>query len=312
MYASLDRALRPRLRTFVHAVAVLSACAGIAAPAAAGTYVVGNRAFPATPLTEDPFVADEVSSTVSHIRFGASGANPATKETEFDFGAARRLTQNLGLSVEGGYAIQQPTGGSNVYGFTNLDVTLKYQFYLNDAHELLLSGGVTREFGGTGALRVGADSVGTTTPTIYFGKGFGDLPDSLAYLKPLAVTGTLGYQLADERGPARPDQLATGLSVQYSLRYLEGNVKYLGLPEFIDRLTPLMEISYTTPATAHPGTTTVGTVAAGVIYSGNRYDLGIEAMIQTAGQPHSNVGVLASLHLRLDRFFSGPLFGAGE
>ena len=32
----------------------------------------------------------------------------------------------------------------------------------------------------------------STTPTMYFGKGFGDLP--IGCLRPFALTGTLGYR----------------------------------------------------------------------------------------------------------------------
>ena len=32
-------------------------------------------------------------------------------------------------------------------------------------------------------------------PTFWFGKGFGDLPDSLKWLRPFAVTGQVGYAI---------------------------------------------------------------------------------------------------------------------
>ena len=42
----------------------------------------------------------------------------------------------------------------------------------------------------TGQAKVGAESFTTFSPTFFFGKGFGDLPDSMSMLKPLAITGT--------------------------------------------------------------------------------------------------------------------------
>ena len=33
------------------------------------------------------------------------------------------------------------------------------------------------------------------TPTYYFGQGFGELPDTIGWARPLAVTGQVGYQI---------------------------------------------------------------------------------------------------------------------
>ena len=41
---------------------------------------------------------------------------------------------------------------------------------------------------------MGATPWSTITPTFYFGKGFGDLPDSAGFLRAFAVTGEVGYQ----------------------------------------------------------------------------------------------------------------------
>ena len=69
----------------------------------------------------------------------------------------------------------------------------KYQFLTSAEHEAILSAGVGVEWGDTGARKVGAEPQTTITPTLYFGKGAGDLPEDLALLKPLAVTGLIGY-----------------------------------------------------------------------------------------------------------------------
>ena len=66
----------------------------------------------------------------------------------------------------------------------------------------MLSLGVSREFARTGAngtngAALDNDDSSSTTPTIFWGKGFGDLP--IGYLRPLAITGTLGYTIADKK-----------------------------------------------------------------------------------------------------------------
>jgi hypothetical protein len=295
---------------FRHAPRVTLCWLALGAAASAGPYIAGNRAFPATPTTDDPFVADEFALNIAQTRQGSTASSPTVREHEFEVEIAKRLTENLGLSFSGGYKIADSVGASSRYGFENFKATAKYQVYESDAHELLASLGVIREFGATGAARVDADHVSATTPTIYAGKGFGDLPDGVAVLKPLAVTGTFGYQFADTRSTAKPDLIVAGGSIQYSLRYLEGNVHYLGLPEFIDRLTPLVEILYTTPASRAAGTVTSGTVAPGVVYSGNRFDLGVEALIPATRQAGTNLGFIVSLHWRPGGVFETLLTGS--
>ena len=66
---------------------------------------------------------------------------------------------------------------------------------MNSEHEFLISTGLNSEAGGTGAARVGADPFSTLTPTLYFGKGLGDLPRSLDMLRPFAIMGQLAYPI---------------------------------------------------------------------------------------------------------------------
>lgn len=289
-------------------LALLAPCG--AAAAADADYVVGNRYFAPTTITDDPFVADSAYATVSRMR---TGTLPNTDDTAAILAVSGRITDRLGLEIEDGYHVVGQAGAANAYGFDNLAVILKYQFVVSDAHELVLSGGVERGFGGTGSDAIGADRVGATAPTFYFGKGMGDLPDGLAYLRPLAVTGLVAYEISDRRGTARPDTLSPGLSLQYNLRYLEGNVRYLGLPEFVDRLTPIVEAAFDTPATRAPGGTTTGTVAAGLVYVGNSFDVAVEATWPATRASGKGMGFATLLRLRLDRLFHGPLLaGIGQ
>jgi hypothetical protein len=52
-------------------------------------------------------------------------------------------------------------------------------------YEPLVSVGVAWGIGQSGAPAVGADEPNTIQPGIFFGKGFGDLPDWLAWARPL-------------------------------------------------------------------------------------------------------------------------------
>jgi hypothetical protein len=89
----------------------------------------------------------------------------------------------------------------------------------------------------------------------------------------------------------------------------------LGLPDFINHLIPLVEASLQTPVsnTLASGTTTTGTINPGVIWVGNYFQVGVEALIPINRQSGSNVGVIAQLHLYLDDIepngIGKPLFG---
>jgi hypothetical protein len=58
-----------------------------------------------------------------------------------------------------------------------------------------LSAGLSVERGSIGSSTVGAEAFNTYTPTLYFGKGLGDLPDRLSWIRPVAITGQIGYAI---------------------------------------------------------------------------------------------------------------------
>jgi hypothetical protein len=282
-----------------------------AAPAAATPYQVGDRWFPSTPLTDDPFVADAVYATFQHLRQPGS---PNFGENDLTLGFEKRITDRLGISFAGKYEILTPLGQGNVYGWDNLYAALKYQAFENAPHETAVSLGVTREFGGTGTSRVGAEAIGFITPTLYAAKGFGDLPDDLKYLRPFAVTGTFGIKVPDARihdGNDYADMAVAGLSLQYSLKYLQGNVEYVGLPPLIGRLIPIVEFTYTAPVSRSFGNPPIGRVAPGIIYSDNGLDFGLEAVLPVNRQSGTGIGVIAKAHIPLDQIatvLAKPLF----
>ncbi|MBI3637145.1 MAG: hypothetical protein HY216_13195 [Candidatus Rokubacteria bacterium] len=106
--------------------------------------LVGQRFFPATLATDDPFVADELSlPTLFHL----------TRETDVSGEFSKRLGPNLGIGLGGTWKILDPAGSPTITGFDNLEVTLKYTVFKSEAHETLLSVGLGWDVGGTGAKR---------------------------------------------------------------------------------------------------------------------------------------------------------------
>ncbi len=161
---------------------------------AAAHCFVGARFFPATLATDDPCVADELSlPTVSYSQTGDVNSAP---EWDISGELSKRITDDLGISVGDTWTHIRPTGGPTSAGFSNLETALQYQLLKNDTHEFAMLLGLVVDWGGTGASNSGLGTpYSVFTPTFYFGKGFGDLPDSAGWLRAFAVTGQIGYQM---------------------------------------------------------------------------------------------------------------------
>ncbi|MFM0238550.1 hypothetical protein [Paraburkholderia phytofirmans] len=270
--------------------AALLAAAGVllCAPTLAGAHAIaGNRVFPATMAVDDPGVGDEANLQFGHQRVPGDDGDQSINT--FDFEYDKLITPRLAVSVDGTYAMQN---NPRARGFDNFGVGLKYLLYVNDAHEFMTSVGVNAELGGTGSRAI-ADNFSTISPTIYAGKGMGDLPDSLAYLRPLAITGEAGPALTT--GAGQPNAFNYGFTVQYSLPYLQQHVRDVGLSQPFANLIPLVEI----PLSRSQGQTT-GTVNPGFIWI-NRYgQFGVEAQIPINRASGSHVGILVQAHIFFD------------
>src|SRR5260370_10653312 len=159
--------------------------------------IVGNRFFPATLTIDDPGVNDELSlPTVANFN---TGDDPSVRQRDISAEFSKRITEAFAVSFGSTFSsLKSPGGptGMGASGFQNFETTFKYRVFRDPVHEFVMSVGVNIEWGGTGAESVGADPFNTYTPTVYFGKGFGDLPDTLSWIRPDAIPVQVGYSLA--------------------------------------------------------------------------------------------------------------------
>jgi len=300
-------------------LASASLALSLASESAAAHGFAGKRFFPATISTDDPFVADELSlPTVSSQRFSASGDEPSTRETDISIDVSKRITDNFGIGFGALYKQLQPEGGDRRRGFDNLAANLKYQFYTTAEREAIVSAGLDVDFGGSGSRFVGAESFSTFTPGIFFGKGMGDLPDEWKFLRPLAITGQVGVGIpssassttvsdaGDVSVDRHPNTLKWGFAIEYSLIYLQSNVKDVGLGEPFNRMIPVVEIPLTTQLN-RGGSGTTGSINPGIIWSGQYMQLAAEAVIPINRASGSGVGFIAQLHFYLDDLFPNSL-----
>ena len=283
---------------------------------AAGHGFAGARFFPATLSTDDPFVNDELSLPTVSTMQAAEG-----RETTIAMEIAKRITPNLGIELGEEFAVLNPNREHATSGFGNLELSAKYQFLTNAEHEAILSLGAEVEIGGTGQQRVEADSFSTWTPAFFFGKGLGDLPDTLSLLRPVAITGVIGVGIptsastrnSDDEIERHPDVLQYGFALEYSLIYLQQQVKDVGLSAPFDRLIPLVEFSFETPLNRGEEGHTTGTINPGVIWSSKYVQFGVEAIVPINKGTGESVGVIGQIHFYLDDLFprslGRPLFG---
>jgi hypothetical protein len=289
---------------------------------AAAHCFVGARFLPATLTTDDPCVADEMS--LPTVQF--SSANPSGRENDVGVDFAKRITENFGITVASTWTFVRPpandaTLGTSASGFQNLETAFQYQVLKNAEHEFALLAGVVVEWGGTGAAGVGAESWSIIQPTVYFGKGFGDLPDSFGIVRAFAITGQAGYQIPTTsfditNQVSIPQNAAYGGSLQFSFPYLKSNVIDLQLPDFINHLIPIVEAQFVSPVGNNFGNPwiTTGTVNPGVIWVGDYFQVGVEAIVPINRASGTNIGAIAQLHFYLDDIFPNsigrPLIGS--
>jgi hypothetical protein len=274
---------------------------------------VGARFFPATLAIDDPCVADELSMpTVSWSRTADS---PPANEWDISGELSKRITEDFGISIgETWSQIHQP-GGFTAAGFADLETTFQYQLLKDQNHELAMLLGLIVDWGGTGATNSGLGTpYSLLTPTYYFGKGFGDLPDSAGWLRAFAITGQIGYQIPTQSYDLTqnlfiPQVLTYGASLQYSMPYLKSEIQDLQLPDLINHLIPIVEAQLSTPVANNFGNSyaTTGTINPGVIWVGTYYQVGLEAQVPVNRESGSGVGFLGQLHLYLDDMFPSTL-----
>jgi hypothetical protein len=296
-------------------------------PVAAGAHcIIGNRFFPATLNVDDPCVADELSlPTIAGFK---NGDDPSAQEFDISGEYSKTITPNFGISFEEAWIHLDTPGVGTVSGFDNLGTSFKYQFVRDASRELAMSISLDADWGGTGSSAIDAEPFTTLTPTLFLGKGLGFMQTPI--LKPFAITAQVGYAIPTKSSTSQPDEetgfidttpnprsIVWGGTLQYSMPYLKSSVRDFGLPEFVNRLIPLVELNLSSEVSNFDGEErTTGTVNPGVIYVADKFQLAAEAIIPINRASGDGIGVMGQLHFYLDDIFprslGTPLFGGGN
>ena len=168
--------------------------------------------------------------------------------------------------------------------------------------------------GGTGSKALYSyQSYTTYTPNLYLGKGFNELPDSLKFLRPLAVTTVTGYDLYANNADSNAFEWSG--SIQYSIPYLQEHVEDVGIPRPFRDMIPLVEFQMTTP-TNRNATPTTGTIDPGILWEGKYCQISGEVSIPINSASGPAVGGLIQCQIFIDdlfpKIFGHPIFGSDD
>lgn len=267
--------------------------------------VVGQRFIPSTLAVEDPFVSDEMNL----VTFNRAPRSREGRETSVGLEISKRLHPDFAIAVGWEYLFVDPTDGPRVSGAANPEINLKYTLFRSAPHEAIFSFGLSVEPGGVGSKKV-AEKVTTIGPAVYFGKGFGDLPDALGFLKPLALTGAVELGIPANRKTSGEEErnattLGYGFAFMYSVPYLQSFVRDIGLGAPFNRMFPVVEFNFETNVNSpHRGATT-GFFNPGLIWVGKYIELGVGAQVPLNDRSGKNVGVRSLVHVFLDDLLPG-------
>lgn len=278
--------------------ASLFACG--AAPASAHA-IAGQRLFPSTLTFDDPGIGAELPLVFTHAR--ADGID----ENDFDLSVTKPITPNFSLTAGTRYTGATGAGAPPIHGWGNLELGAVWQVYRNADTESIGAFSIHRSFAHTGSRSV-RDNFSVWSPEFDFGQGFGRAGAS--WLRPFALTGAVAVDLPNDR--AEPRMLNWGMSLQYSIPYLQDFVKYAGIKAPFNNMVPIIELPMQTCLDRGCSGQTTGYVAPGVIWLGRHFQWGIELQVPVNHRTGNSVGVMAGFDLYLDDLaphgFGAPLF----
>ena len=226
--------------------------------------IAGNRFFPGTLSFDDPAVADEaILPNFAISKRPDEGGDVADSRYVWSF--FRLLTKTLGVGLDSGW-VHRDWGVTSRRGFDTTNLTIKGEVYRNDFHETLVSAGLAW---GHRTLRCPRDRSQRTRSNYsrhFLRKGLGDLPDSLAWLRPFGITGAvslehpmtgtaINFGIDEQTGQLSPmvtrkvDTLYWGFALEFSTLYLTSRFTPGKLPrqEPLNQLVPLIEFSFDPP-----------------------------------------------------------------
>ena len=264
----------------------------------------GKRYFPATLTFDDPFPQDEFGLLYNYMPDTRNEDGDTVDLRSVDIEYAKSITPGFAISIGTAHIRSKNPDGSTEHGFDNVEVGAKVLGHVNEAAESVWSYGLDIDVGDTSSNGIG-ESYSTYSPTFYYGKGLGNSFAAASYMRPLALTTSLSVAMPEQSG--QPNSFVSAFSVQYSLSYLESNVKDVGLPQMLRDSFLIVELPLQTCLDHGCNGEVTGTVNPGIIFFNHWGQLSLEAQIPVSDRTGDSVGALVQLHFNLDDVFPHTL-----
>jgi hypothetical protein len=280
--------------------------------------IAGNRYFPGTLTFDDPAVADEFIAPNFSTATLPVGPGDTVNDTTYAFSFARLLTPDLVFQLDSGWTQWTRASQPRQEGFDTTNLGFKARIYEDDPHETLVSISLGWGLPNSGRSTVGQSGPSTLQTGLFFGKGFGDLPNRWRWLRPFGVAGGLLAELPTHRhstalslNPStgqlevttsgNPNVLHWGFALEYSTLYLTD--RFNGGPpkeEPLHQWVLLVEFAFDTPLGASLGRKRTGTANPGLSYVALTWQVAVEAIVPLDRGAGSGVGGRFQLLLFLD------------
>ena len=258
--------------------------------------VVGERAFIEPFITEDVNPKNEfviARPEWDHSRDGSA--------LSVGFGLEKKISDRFSLTLDSEWDTTDPKGPGELHedGFNNLGITGKYAFFINPAREAIAS--IALEASApTGTQNVGAEPDWAFKPFLLYGKGLGDLPSAVKYLRPLALQGDAGFEVSTDHD--RTTTFAHNVAVEYSVPYLQSFVRDLGLRWPLSNLIADTEFNFEHGVNGADHGHTKAFATPGVVYMDRYVELGVAGRFPLNDRAHQELdwGIVWIVDLFID------------
>lgn len=271
----------------------------IAAADACAHGIVGQRSFIEPFVTEDANPKNEFVIARPQWNHGEEGT-----AFSLGFGLEKKLADRFSVTLDSEWDNLRPVGEDEApaNGFNNLGITLKYAFFINPEHEAIVSAAL-ESTAPTGTSEVDAEQAWSFKPFLLYGKGFGDLPDILRYLRPLAIQGDAGPEISIDH--ANTTTFAYSFCIQYSIPYLQAAVRDVGLRWPLNDLIPVTEFNFENGVHGEEAGAFSAVATPGIVYMDRYVELGVAGRFPLNGTTHDAFGngVIAIVDLFIDDIF---------
>jgi hypothetical protein len=289
------------------ALAIAATSAGVAA--AHG--IVGQRSFIEPFVTEDVNPKNEFVIARPEYDWAAE-----QKVLHYGFGLEKKLSDDLSLTLDSEWLDISSPGAeepqvaeepkedvqADASGFGNLGVTAKYSFLRSEPHEAIMSFAVEAEIP-TGSEHVGAERFVALRPFFLYGKGFGDLPDGLEWLRPFAVQGDFGPEVSTDHETTTA--FVHDIALEYSIPYLQSSVKDVGLRWPLANLIPVVEFNFEHGLKGEESGTMSALVTSGMVYMDRWVEIGAAGRfaLNDTAREQVDPGIIFIVDLFIDDIF---------